>query len=111
MVGDRTVKLAVSTSDDDERIELLRRHVAHLETQCGELERAWGRVPRLGAAALLALPAAYFWGIAAGVMVVVLSGALVVTSAYLTGMRRSWARSELRDTRKDLARLEAAARA
>lgn len=99
----------MSTSDDAERIELLRRHVVHLEAQCAELERAWGRVPRLGAAALLALPAAYFWGIGVGVIVVALSGALVVTSAYLIGMRRGWARSELRDTRKDLARLEASA--
>ena len=100
----------MSTSDHDERVELLRRHVAHLETQCAELERAWRRVPRLGAAALLALPVTYIWGIGTGVIAVALSGALVVTSAYLVGMRRGWARSELLDTRKDLARLEAVTR-
>ena len=92
--------------DDDERIALLRRHVAFMEGQCAELERAWERVPRLAVVVLFAIPAWIVWGLGAAVIVVALTGALIVTGAYLTGVRRGWAKSELANTRRDLARLE-----
>lgn len=92
-------------SEDDERIELLRKHVAFMEGQCAQLARAWERVPRLGAFALFAIPAWIFKGLGMALIVVALTGALVVTGAYLTGIRRSWAKTELEDTRRNLAQL------
>ena len=95
-----------AAADTDERIELLRRRVTFMEGQCAELEGAWSRVPRLGLAAVLAVPAAFVWGFGAAVVVVVLTGGLLATGAYLTGVRRGWAKSELANTRRDLARLQ-----
>jgi len=92
-------------SEDDERIELLRKHVTFMEGQCAQLERAWERVPRLGAFALFAIPALIFKGFGLAIIVVALTGALIVTGAYLTGIRRSWAKTELNDTRRNLAKL------
>lgn len=92
-------------SEDDERIELLRKHVTFMEGQCAQLERAWERVPRLGAFALFAVPAMIFKGFGMALIVVALTGALIVTGAYLTGIRRSWAKTELADTRRNLASL------
>lgn len=92
-------------SEDDERIELLKKHVTFMEGQCAQLERAWEKVPRLGAFALFAVPAWILRGIGMALIVFALTGALVVTGAYLTGIRRSWAKTELEDTRRNLAKL------
>jgi hypothetical protein len=97
--------LVTPGSEDDERIELLRKHVTFMEGQCAQLERAWERVPRLGAFALFAVPAWIFRGFGMALIVVALTGALIVTGAYLTGIRRSWAKTELADTRRNLASL------
>ena len=65
----------------------------------------------LGHVISLSAPAVVIWrtalaAIGAAVVVVVLTGGLLATGAYLTGVRRGWAKSELANTRRDLARLE-----
>ena len=79
-----------------------------MERECQDLDRAWERVPRLGVSAVLAIPAGFLWGIWIALVVFGMAIALVLTAAYLTGVRRTWAADELKTIRADLARLERA---
>lgn len=92
------------------RAAVLVEEVARLERELAVLERQWARKHYLSAFALLALPALYFGGLYA-VIVLLCTPALVGTQAYLIGVRRSECRELIREAQRELAQLRSKAAA
>jgi hypothetical protein len=97
----------VSTFDD--MAARTRGRIEHLESERAKLEAEWRQIPRYAGAALLAIPAGLVWGWPAVVIVLVATLGLLVTAAYLLGVRRAGTIAELRDLRRELRIFEAEA--
>jgi hypothetical protein len=71
-----------------------------LDEQFAELQNSWRHIPRYASFALIAPWLAYAYGFAAALVELLVTMALIGTSLYLTGVRKS----ENRWTRESLAR-------
>lgn len=96
-------------SDERERKkELLRAELKRLEAELVILETQWNKKHHLAAFGLLTFPAAYFWGLPAVMLGLLATPSLVLTQAYLIGVRRHECRQLIDESTRALARLERA---
>jgi len=63
--------------------------LARLDSELRELDEHWRRIPMFGTFGLCALPIGYLLGVAAALVALMVTAALVGTSAYLTGVRKN----------------------
>ena len=86
-----------------------RAEIERLDEEYRDLERMWSQVPWFALFALLSPVVGAVWGWGAGLVELMITGALVGTQAYLVAVRQTenrWNRSKLDN---DLSEQEAAA--
>jgi len=87
-----------------ERAEMMVEEIERLKKQLAVLDRQWSPKHYLALFGLLAIPA-FFAGVMYGVIVLLCTPALVLTQAYLVGIRRAECRELIAEARRELARL------
>ena len=80
------------------RRELMVAELKRLDEEVEALDREWRRVSLLFAFVVLAAPAYFIWGPLAAFYTVLFTPCLVVTAAYLVGVRKR----EAKDLREEL---------
>jgi Flp pilus assembly protein TadB len=93
---------AVEAAEQRERVKKYEAEIERLKAQLVDLDARQQRIPRLGAFAVLALPAWYLWGFAWAVVTLVLTVALVLTAAYLLRTRHEDNERDIADIERDL---------
>ncbi len=92
-------------SPGDEKRQLIEAELKRLEVELGVLERQWNRKHYLALFGLLTIPAYFYWGIPALMLGVLATPSLVLTQAYLIGVRRSECRELIAESEQRLKRL------
>lgn len=96
-----------TSKESAERRALVEANLARLRAELVVLERQWERKHHLAAFGLLTIPAAYFWGLPALIGGLLATPALVLTQAYLIGIRRMECRELISESERRLARMGA----
>ena len=84
------------------RRELVAEEVVRLKSEAEVLQRDWRRIPFLGVLGFLAVPAYFVWGPLAGIAVVLMVPALLLTATYLIGVRRAENRQSIDELERQL---------
>ncbi len=90
-----------------ERADMMAEEIERLKKQLAVLDRQWSQKHYLALFGLLAIPA-FFVGVMYGVIVLLCTPALVLTQAYLVGIRRAECRELIAEARRELARVRPA---
>jgi len=91
-------------TSNTERADMMVEEIERLKKQLAVLDRQWSQKHYLALFGLLAIPA-FFVGVMYGVIVLLCTPALVVTQAYLVGIRRAECRELIAEARRELAYL------
>ncbi|MFW6051327.1 MAG: hypothetical protein ACODAU_09145 [Myxococcota bacterium] len=89
-----------------DRKQRLEAELERLQRELDSLERDWKRVPWFAALLVLTVPAGILWGAVGALLVILGTGALMGTAAYLIAVRKNEYRGEMRDVRRDIEILE-----
>lgn len=90
------------------RAELIEAEIERLKGEAKILERDWRRIPFLAGFFALALPVHWIWGPTASFYTVLCVPCLVVTAAYLIGVRKRENRDLLAELEDQLDEMSAA---
>jgi hypothetical protein len=85
---------------------LLEAEITRLDKELGILQRQWDKKERLLLFGLAAIPVYFVWGGFGAFVVIACTPFLLLTQAYLLGVRRVECRQLIAEARKDIARLE-----
>lgn len=95
-------------TEADEKRQMVEAELKRLEAELVVLQRQWDKKHHLAAFGLLTLPAFYFWGVPALILGLLATPSLVLTQAYLIGVRRHECEELIAEAKQRLKRMNRA---